>query len=139
MPVEGQRGEGAEQPGAEAAEQREHRAGQLGPAFHVEQTQLGAHLEVRYPLRLGVGRGGVGPGVDDHVVLGAGPVGGVVRRQVGQEQEGLAQLVPGGLGQDVERPFLLAEGAAAGGQPVGGGRVPGLAGRADLLRERLHL
>ena len=54
--VEGEGGERTEQPGAETAVEGEHGAGQLGPAFHVQEIELGADLPVGRPLGVAVGR-----------------------------------------------------------------------------------
>ncbi len=139
VPVEGEGGEGPQQPGAGPAEEGEHRAGQLGAALHVQQAELRADLPVRHPLPLGVRRRGLRPGAGHHVVLGTAAVGRVLRGQVGEDQQGLAYLVLGGVGHPAERPLLVAESAALGGQPLGGDCVTRLVGRADLLGERLHL
>ncbi len=69
MAVEGEGAEGPQQSGPEAAVEGEHRAGQLGPALHVEQSELGTDLPVGHPLGLGVDRRHVGPGAGHHVVV----------------------------------------------------------------------
>ena len=101
--VEGEGGERPEQPGAEPAEEGEHGAGQLGPALHVEEPELGADLPVGHPLGVAVGRAVRRARTGHHVVLGAGTVGGVGSGQVGQVQQGLAHLLLGRLGHGVER------------------------------------
>ena len=88
--VEGEGGQGPEQAGAGPPVEREHRAGQLGPALHVEDAELGADLPVGHPLGLAVGGSRGRPDADDDVVLGAVAVGGVVGREVGEVEQRLA-------------------------------------------------
>ncbi len=62
---------------------------------------------------------GVGVGVelldaDDDVVVGAGAVGRVVRRQVRQQQQHVAELGGESVGRRVELLLLVAQGAALG-------------------------
>ena len=97
-------GQGPEQPGPEAPVEGEHRAGQLGPALHVEEAELGADLPVGHPLGVAVGRATVRPGPEHHVVLGAAAVGGVGEPGGWGGTAGPGAPPPGRLGHRVERP-----------------------------------
>ena len=96
---------------------------------------------MRDPLRLGIGGHRIRPRAGHHVVLGAGAVGGIGGREVGQVEQGLAHLLLGGVGRDPDLPLLLAQLAAAVGQFLGRRRIGALrsAGLAHLLGQRLHL
>ena len=52
--VEGEGGQGPEQPGSESPVEGEHRPRELGPPLHVQDAQLRADLPVGDPLGLGV-------------------------------------------------------------------------------------
>ena len=137
--VEGEARESPQQAGTGAPEQREHGAGQLGPAFHVEQTEGRTHLPVRDPLRLGVGGGFGRPRTDDRVVLRTGAVGGVGRRQVGQLQQRLADGDLRGFGVSGGGVLVVADAATLGGELLGPVGVPGPPCVTDFLGEGLDL
>ena len=136
--VEGEGGEGPQEPGPCPPVEREHRSGELGPALHVEDAEGGAHLPVGDPLVLGVGPAVLGPAPDGEVVLGAGAVGGVVGREVGQPQKTVAHLGLAGLGLGTEGRLLVASRPALVGQAGGGGVVVGPLGLGHLTGQVLH-
>ncbi len=82
--VEEQTDERAHEARAGAGVQDEARAGDLGPALEVEQVQARADVPVRRPIP---GRQRLAPRANDRVVLGAGAVGDLVARRVGDEEE----------------------------------------------------
>ena len=144
--VEGERGERPQQPGPGPAVEGEHRAGQPGAAGHVEQAERLAHLPVGHPLVVGGDRGSGWPSLGarppsphHHVVLGPGPVGRVLRRQVGQVEEGRAHLLAQVVGRGGRRSLVGPSRRLSPASSSARAAVPGLAGLAHLPGDRLHL
>ena len=118
MPVDGERGEGPQQPGTRTAVEGEHRPGQACPALHVEDLQRLTDLPVRDVVMLGPP--GVGPtlvlpgppAAEFHVVGLARPVRRVVCRQVGKIEQPRADLLRQDIGLRRGDALLCAEFAA---------------------------
>ena len=94
--------QGPHQPGPQAAVHDEHGPGHAHGPVGVEQPQLGADLPVRHPLVI-ARRVGVAHRFGHHVVVGPGPVGAVLRGQIADHQQPLADLLGQlvGLGRPV--------------------------------------
>ena len=110
--VEGELAQRPDERGASASVHHEHRPGELGPPFEIEDAERLPDLPVRHPLVLAVGVGIelLDPG--DDVVGLRGTVGRVDRRDVGQVEEDVLQVGRDLLGLRVELLLLGAELAA---------------------------
>ena len=130
--------QGPHQPGPQAAVHDEHGPGHAHGPVGVEQPQLGADLPVRHPLVI-ARRVGVAHRFGHHVVAGPGPVGAVLRGQVADHQQPLADLLGQlvglgrpGLGLAAQLPAAVLEAGCVIAPP---GRAQG----PDLFGDPLHL
>ena len=137
--VEGEGGEGPDEPGPAAAVEREHRTRELGAALHVEDAEGRADLPVGHPLVLGVGpaarrasggRSRLSSGPAPSGASAAGRLGSHSRRSRTSAWAASASAPSGGL-LVAERPALVGQ---AGGQAV----VAGAPGLGHLARQVLH-
>ena len=126
--------------GAQAAVGDEHRPGQLHPPLEVEDAEGLARLPVGHPLVLGVAVGVRTALAQDRVVVLARAVGGVGRRQVGDEEEDLRGLL--GPRRRPRRPGPPPARRGPGSRPGAlrpASVSPAFAEAADLLRQGLDL
>ena len=140
--VEGEGGQRTQQPGARSPEHREHRARRAWPRRSRSRMPSGvADLPVRDPLVLGVGAGrSAGQRRTLDVVLGPGPVGGLVGGQVGQHQQRARRTSDWAASASSPATFSSSASLPAlRGQRRRRGVVAGLAGLAHLAGELLDL
>ena len=86
-----------------------------------------------------VGAGVVALEADHHVVVLAGAVGAIRRRQVGCRQQEILQPGTDRPGPGVQLPLLISQRPAADAQLIGPGLVARGAGTSHLLRQEFDL
>ena len=137
--VEGQLAQRPAEGGAQTAQHGEHRAGELGRPFEVEDAQLGADLPMGHPLVFAVALGVEIDQASHRVVLFALPIGHIGVGQVGDPQQQLVQLLSSGVGLLGQGTLLGAKAATLRLDRLSLGVLAPAAELSDLLGQLLDL